>query len=195
MEMGEVPDGWSKTSIGLQKKAKMVIQRATSPVSLTLVPGKWWTEFSWSTSLAYEGKDDQKQHGFTKSNQTACYNEMTGFVDGERAVDVIYVGFKLKGRAVVMGATQRSWRKGLTGTSWNSIGTTAKTYIGEWRALVSETGWGWTDQRAALQERSWESCQAAGSTLCMNLVMRTADSTLGCTDRSTAWSREWDYAP
>lgn len=58
-----------------------------------------------------------RQHRFTKSNLTACYDEMTGSVDWERAVEAIHVGFMLKGRAVVMGETQRGWRKGLTGTS------------------------------------------------------------------------------
>lgn len=47
------------------------------------------------------------QCGFTENNLTACYDEMTESVDGERAVDVIYAGFMLKGRAVVMGETER----------------------------------------------------------------------------------------
>lgn len=47
------------------------------------------------------------QCGFTKNNLTACYDEMTGSADGERAVGVIYAGFMLKGRAVVIGETER----------------------------------------------------------------------------------------
>ncbi|KAJ7398428.1 hypothetical protein BTVI_125203 [Pitangus sulphuratus] len=46
------------------------------------------------------------QHGFTKSNLTACYAEMTGSVDGERAGDIIHPGFMLKGKAVIMGETK-----------------------------------------------------------------------------------------
>lgn len=46
------------------------------------------------------------QCGITKNNSTACYDEMTGSVDMERAVDVIYAGFVLKGRAAVMGETE-----------------------------------------------------------------------------------------
>lgn len=49
----------------------------------------------------------KSQCGFTKNNSTACYDEMTGSVDGGRAVDVIYASFMLKGRAVVMGETER----------------------------------------------------------------------------------------
>ena len=67
------------------------------------------------------------QHAFTKSNLTACSDEMTGSVDGERAVDLIYVCFMLKGRAVIMVGTQRGWRKGLTGASLNPVATAAKT--------------------------------------------------------------------
>lgn len=48
-----------------------------------------------------------RQHGFTKNSLTACYDKMTGSVDGERAVDVTFVGFMLKGSAVVMGETER----------------------------------------------------------------------------------------
>lgn len=47
------------------------------------------------------------QCGFTKNSLTACYDEMTGSVDGERAVDVTSAGFMLKGGAVVMGETER----------------------------------------------------------------------------------------
>lgn len=47
------------------------------------------------------------QCGFTKNNLPACYDEMTGSVDREGAVDVIYAGFMLKGRAVVIGETER----------------------------------------------------------------------------------------
>lgn len=47
------------------------------------------------------------QCAFTKNNSTTCYDEMTGSVDGKRAVDVIYAGFILKGRAVVVGETER----------------------------------------------------------------------------------------
>lgn len=66
-------------------------------------------------------------HGFTKSDLIACYDETTVSVDGERAVDVFCVSFMLKGRAVIMVGTQRGWRKGLTGTLRNSVGTTAKS--------------------------------------------------------------------
>lgn len=64
------------------------------------------------------------QCGFTKNNSTACYDEMTGSVDGGRAVDVIYAGFMLKGRAVVMGEAEGKDRQE---TLWNSVVPTAKS--------------------------------------------------------------------
>lgn len=48
---------------------------------------------------------------------------MTGSVDGGRAVDVIYAGFMLKGRAVVMGEAEGKDRQE---TLWNSVVPNAK---------------------------------------------------------------------
>lgn len=99
------------------------------------------------------------QCGFTRNNLTACYDEMTGSVDWERAGDIIN-GFMLKGRAVVIGESERL-KERTEETLWNSVGTTAKPCIWEWSALNSDTGWGQTDKRAALQERPWELWKAS----------------------------------
>lgn len=66
------------------------------------------------------------QCGFTKNSLTACYDEMTGSEDGERAVDVTSAGFMLKGGAVVMGETEAEG-KDRRETLRNSMGTTIKS--------------------------------------------------------------------
>lgn len=78
------------------------------PVSFTLTPGKSWSKSCWCTEQGWEKKVmKNSQCGITKNNSTACYDEMTESVDMERTVDVIYAGLVLKGRAVVMGETER----------------------------------------------------------------------------------------
>lgn len=52
------------------------------------------------------------QYGFTKSSLTACCDEMTGSVDGEKATDVIYVSFMLKGGAVITGGPSKAGGEG-----------------------------------------------------------------------------------
>jgi len=125
--MGEVPAGWRKANVA-PKKGQKGDPGSNRPVSLTSVLGNHGAAPVGAHFWAHEGECDQNsQHGFTKSNLIACYDEMTVSVDGERTLDVFCVSFMLKGRAVIMAGTQGGWRKGLRGTSRNSVGTTAKS--------------------------------------------------------------------
>ncbi|CAM5076950.1 unnamed protein product [Eretmochelys imbricata] len=99
---GEVPDDWKKTKVvPIFKKEKKEDPGNYRPVSLTSVPGKIMEQVLKESILKH--LEERKvirnsQHGFTKgksclTNLIAFYDEITGFLDEGKAVDVLFLDF------------------------------------------------------------------------------------------------------
>ncbi|CAM4665435.1 unnamed protein product [Lepidochelys kempii] len=99
---GEVPDNWKKANVvPIFKKGKEEDPGHYRPVSLTSVPGKIMEQVLKESILKH--LEERKvitnsQHGFTKgksclTNLIAFYDEITGFVDEGKAVDVVFLDF------------------------------------------------------------------------------------------------------
>jgi len=99
---GEVPEDWRKVNITpVFKKGKKEHPENYRPVSLTSIPGKVMEQLT--LDVIIKEVEEKKvirssQHGFTKgksclTNLIAFCGGMTGWVDEERAVDVIYLDF------------------------------------------------------------------------------------------------------
>ncbi|CAM5145932.1 unnamed protein product [Eretmochelys imbricata] len=99
---GEVPDDWKKANVvPIFKKGKEEDPGNYRPVSLTSVPGKIMEQVLKESILKH--LEERKvirnsQHGFTKgksclTNLIAFYDEITGSVDEEKAVDVLFLDF------------------------------------------------------------------------------------------------------
>ncbi|CAM5085184.1 unnamed protein product [Natator depressus] len=99
---GEVPDDWKKANVvPIFKKGKKEDPGNYRPVSLTSVPGKIMEQVLKESVLKH--LEERKvirnsQHGFTKGkscliNLIAFYDEITGSVDEEKAVDVLFLDF------------------------------------------------------------------------------------------------------
>ncbi|GAB0204475.1 mitochondrial enolase superfamily member 1 [Grus japonensis] len=98
---GEVPEDWRKANVTLVfKKGKKEDPGNYRPVSLISIPGKMMEQLI----LGIINKRGEKkvigrdQHGFTKGKSCltdliAFHNGTTGWLDEERAVDVVYLGF------------------------------------------------------------------------------------------------------
>jgi len=99
---GEVPKDWRKASVTpIFKKGKKEDPRNYRPVSLTSTPRKVMEQLI--LEVINKQVEEKKfirssQHGFTKgksclTNLIAFYDDMTGWVDEGRAVDVVYLDF------------------------------------------------------------------------------------------------------
>ncbi|CAM5082384.1 unnamed protein product [Natator depressus] len=99
---GEVPDDWKKANVvPIFKKGKKEHLGNYRPVSLTSVPGKIIEQVLRESILKH--LEERKvirnsQHGFTKgksclTNLIAFYDEITGSVDEEKAVDMLFLDF------------------------------------------------------------------------------------------------------
>uniref|UniRef100_A0A8B9ZP01 Reverse transcriptase domain-containing protein n=1 Tax=Anas zonorhyncha TaxID=75864 RepID=A0A8B9ZP01_9AVES len=97
--MGEVPEDWRIANVTPDfRKGKKEDAGNYRPVSLTSVPGKVLEQLvldAISKQLEEKKVTRSSQHGFTKgkSNLIAFYDGITSWVDGGRAVDVIYLDF------------------------------------------------------------------------------------------------------
>ncbi|CAM5078595.1 unnamed protein product [Eretmochelys imbricata] len=100
---GEVPDDWKKANVvPIFKKGKEEDPGNYRPVSLTSVPGKIMEQVLKESILKH--LEERKvirnsQHGFTKgksclTNLIAFYDEITGSVDEEKAMDVLFLDFR-----------------------------------------------------------------------------------------------------
>ncbi|CAM5153498.1 unnamed protein product [Eretmochelys imbricata] len=98
----EVPDDWKKANVvPIFKKGKKEDLGKYRPVSFTSVPGKIMEQVLKESILKH--LEERKvirnsQHGFTKdksclTNPIAFYDEITGSVDEEKAVDVLFLDF------------------------------------------------------------------------------------------------------
>jgi len=99
---GDVPEDSRKASVTpIFKKGKKEDPGNYRPVSLTSIPGKMMEQLILEVIIkqAEEKKVIRSsQHGFTKgksclTNLIAFYNGMTGWVDEERAVGIVYLNF------------------------------------------------------------------------------------------------------
>jgi len=99
---GEVPEDWRKANVTpIFKKGKKEDPGNYRPVSLTSIPEKVMEQLILEVIIKQvEEKKDTRcgQHGFTKgksclTNLIAFYDGMTGWVDEETAVDVVYLDF------------------------------------------------------------------------------------------------------
>ncbi|CAM4564646.1 unnamed protein product [Lepidochelys olivacea] len=99
---GEVPDDWKKANVvPIFKKGKKEDPGNYRPVSLTSVPGKIMELVLKESILKHLHERKvirNSQHGFTKgrsclTNLIAFYDEITGFVDEGKAVDVLFLDF------------------------------------------------------------------------------------------------------
>ncbi|GAB0207498.1 mitochondrial enolase superfamily member 1 [Grus japonensis] len=97
---GEVPEDWRKTNvIPVFKKGKKEDLENYRPVSLTSIPGKVMEQLIlgvFNKHVEEKVVIRSGQHGFTKgksclTNLIAFYDNMTGWVDERRAVDVVYL--------------------------------------------------------------------------------------------------------
>ncbi|GAB0204823.1 mitochondrial enolase superfamily member 1 [Grus japonensis] len=96
---GEVPEDWRKANVTLAfKKGKKEDPGNYRPVSLTSIPGKVMEQLI--LDVISRHVEEKKviggggQHGFTKGKSClthliAFYDDMTGWVDEGRAVDVV----------------------------------------------------------------------------------------------------------
>ncbi|CAM5171140.1 unnamed protein product [Natator depressus] len=99
---GEVLDDWKKANVvPIFKKGKKADPGNYRPVSFTSVPGKIMEQVLKESILKHleERKSIRNsQHGFTKdksclTNLVAFYDKITGSVDEEKAVDVLFPDF------------------------------------------------------------------------------------------------------
>ncbi|CAM2098853.1 unnamed protein product [Caretta caretta] len=101
-QLGEVLDDWKKANVvPIFKKRKKEDPGNYRPVSLTSVPGKIIEQVLKESILKH--LEERKvirnsQHGFTKdksclTNLIAFYDEITGSVDEEKAVDMLFLDF------------------------------------------------------------------------------------------------------
>jgi len=99
---GEVPEDWRKANVTpIFKKGKKEDPGNYRPVSLTSIPGKMMEQLILEAIMKQVEEKKfirSSQHGFTKgksylTNLIAFYDVMTGWVDEERVVDVVYLDF------------------------------------------------------------------------------------------------------
>ncbi|GAB0181731.1 mitochondrial enolase superfamily member 1 [Grus japonensis] len=99
---GEVPEDWRKANVTpVFKKGKKEDPGNYRPVSLTSIPEKIVEQLILGVINKHVEEKvviGSGQHGFTKgetclTNLIAFYDGMTGWVDEERAVDVVYLDF------------------------------------------------------------------------------------------------------
>ena len=97
---GEVPEDWRIANVTpVFKKGKKEDPGNYRPVSLTSVPGKVVEQLvldAISRQLEEKEVIRSSQHGFTRgrsclTNLVAFYNVVTDWVDGGRAMDVVYL--------------------------------------------------------------------------------------------------------
>jgi len=99
---GEVPEDWRKACVTpIFKKGEKEDPGNYRPFSLTSIPGKLMEQII--LEVVNKQVEEKKfirssQHRFTKgksclTNLIAFYNDMTGWVDEGRAVDVVYLDF------------------------------------------------------------------------------------------------------
>jgi len=97
-----VPEDWRKANVTpIFKKGKKEDPGNYRPVSLTSIPGKVMEQLILEAIIKQvEEKKviSSSQHGFTKgksclTNLIAFYDDMTGWVDEGRAVDVVQLDF------------------------------------------------------------------------------------------------------
>jgi len=99
---GEVPEDWRKTNVTpVFKKDKKDDPGNCRSVSLTSIPGKMMEQLI--LEVIIKQVEEKKvirssRHGFTKgksclTNLIAFYDDMTGWVNEGRAVDVVYLDF------------------------------------------------------------------------------------------------------
>jgi len=102
---GEVPGDRRKANVTpIFKKGKKEDLGYYRLVSLTSVPGKMTEQLILEVIIKHVEEKQiirNNQHGFTKgksslTNLIAFYNGVTGWVDEGRAVDVVYLDFKLQ---------------------------------------------------------------------------------------------------
>jgi len=97
-----VPEDWRKASVTpIFKKGKKEDPGNYRPVSLTSIPGKMMEQLI--LEVIIKQVEEKKvirssQHGFTKAKSCltsliAFYDGVTGWVDGGRAVVVVYLDF------------------------------------------------------------------------------------------------------
>ena len=97
---GEVPEDWRKANVtSLFKKGRKEDPGNYRPVNLTSIQGKAMEQLILEI-ISKQGEEKKvirsSQHGFTKgisclTNLIAFYDDMTGWVDEGRAVDVVYL--------------------------------------------------------------------------------------------------------
>jgi len=99
---GEVPEDWRKANVTpIFKKGKKEDPGNYRPVSLNSIPGKVMEQLileAINKQVEEKKVITSSQHGFTKgksclTNLIAFPDDMTGWVDEGRAVDVVYLDF------------------------------------------------------------------------------------------------------
>ena len=115
-QSGEIPADWKLANvIPIYKKGVREDPGNYRPVSLTSVPGKIMGKFTLD-AIERHLKDNaiirHSQHGFTKGksclpNLISFYDKVTCLVDGGKAVDVVFPGFKV--RLLVLSLTASFW--------------------------------------------------------------------------------------